>query len=144
MSEKCYYGYVRPKLPNHPWSLEKIPLGKCIFRISKSSEVKSKKPVHFDIKVTDDIGSTLNQDGSFTLPIGKYLIDTYILAESSDPVSLNLGNYVVSSGVSSLLPISLRSMHVIEVTEVGKSVSLSNSGKDGIKVTDGLIVITKL
>ena len=80
MSEKCYYGYVRPKLHNHPWSLEKIPLGKSILTTSKNIELKSKKYIPFDIKVTDDIGLTLNQDGTFTLPIGRYLVEVHSLA----------------------------------------------------------------
>lgn len=73
--EKCYYAYCRPKLPNHPWSLERIPFGKSILTTSKDAELKSKKCIPFDVKVTDDIGITLNQDGTFSLPIGKYMID---------------------------------------------------------------------
>ena len=140
MSEKCYYGYVRPKLPNHPWSLEKIPLGKSILTTSKDIELKSKKYIPFDIKVTDDIGLTLNQDGTFTLHIGRYLVEVHSLAEL--PVSL--GDHIISNDLLASNPTTVSGMSVMELTEPNKSIGVFNVNKDPIKLSDNIIVISKL
>lgn len=146
MSEKCHYGYVRPKLPNHPWSLEKIPLGKSILTTSRDIELKSKKYIPFDIKVTDDIGLTLNQDGTFTLPIGRYLVEVHSLAELpvAGSATLSLDNHIISSDLLASNPTTISGMSVIELTEPSKSIGVSNVNKDPIKLSDNIIVILKL
>lgn len=146
MSEKCYYGYVRPKLPNHPWSLEKIPLGKSILTTSRDIELKSKKYIPFDIKVTDDIGLTLNQDGTFTLPIGRYLVEVHSLAELpvAGSVTLSLGDHIISNDLLASNPTTVSGMSVMELTEPNKSIGVFNVNKDPIKLSDNIIVISKL
>lgn len=146
MSEKCHYGYVRPKLPNHPWSLEKIPLGKSILTTSKDIELKSKKYIPFDIKVTDDIGLTLNQDGTFTLPIGRYLVEVHSLAELpvAGSVTLSLGDHIISNDLLASNPTTVSGMSVMELTEPNKSIGVFNVNKDPIKLSDNIIVISKL
>lgn len=65
---------------------------------SKDAELKGKKCIPFDVKVTDDIGVTLNQDGTFSLPIGRYMIDIQTLAELpvAGSVSLSIDNQIQS------------------------------------------------
>lgn len=144
--EKCYYAYCRPKLPNHPWSLERIPFGKSILTTSKDAELKSKKCIPFDVKVTDDIGITLNQDGTFSLPIGKYMIDIQTLAELpvAGSVSLSIDNQIVSDYLQASTPSTILGKVIIEVTENGKSIGVFNPNKDTVKVSDSIVIISKL
>lgn len=146
MSEKCYYGYCRPKVPNYPWSLEKIPIGRTILTTSKTAEVKHKKSIPFDIKVTDSIGITLNADGTFALPLGRYLIETQTTASLSiaGSVSLAIGDKFVSNYLQPETPLTMTSMFVVEVANSEEATGVFNMNKEPIKLADNILVITKL
>lgn len=150
MAEKYYYGYVRPKLPNYPWSLEKIPLGRSIISSSsdKPEEVKSRGLIPFNIKLVDDLGLTLNNDGSFTILPGRYMIQIYLVANTKDAglisISLNGKGEVYGYSQGSATPVSMSGMALINVTESGKSFEISNISDKSIKVSNLMLVITKV
>lgn len=146
MSSKSYYGYCRPKLPNYPWSLEKIPIGRTILTTSKDVDLKSKKSIPFDIKVTDDIGISLNADGTFTLPIGKYLIEAQFTSQLpvAGQISLLLGNHEITNYLQAESPVTMTSMIVAEIIDDTKSMGVINQSKEPVKLTNNIIVITKL
>lgn len=96
--------------------------------------------------MTDDIGITLNQDGTFSLPIGKYMIDIQTLAELpvAGSVSLSIDNRIVSDYLQASTPSTILGKVIIEVTENGKSIGVFNTNKDTVKVSDSIVIISKL
>lgn len=146
MSSKSYYGYCRPKLPNYPWSLEKIPIGRTILTTSRDIDLKFKKSMPFDVKVTDDIGITLNADGTFTLPIGKYLIEIQTTAQLpvAGQVSLLLGNQELTNYLQAESPSTMTSMIVADIIDDTQSIGLFNQSKEPVKLINNIIVITRI
>lgn len=80
------------------------------------------------------------------LPIGKYMIDIQTLAELpvAGSVSLSIDNRIVSDYLQASTPSTILGKVIIEVTENGKSIGVSNSNKDTVKVSDSIVIISKL
>lgn len=146
MSNKSYYGYCRPKLPNYPWSLEKIPIGRTIITTSKDVDLKFKKSIPYDIKVTDDIGITLNADGTFTLPVGRYLIETQMTAQLpvAGQVTIAIADHELTNYLQADSSVTMTSMMVAEIVDDTKSIGAFNVNKEPVKLANNIIVITKL
>lgn len=89
---------------------------------------------------------TLNQDGTFTLPIGRYLVEVHSLAELpvAGSVTLSLGDHIISNDLLASNPTTVSGMSVMELTEPNKSIGVFNVNKDPIKLSDNIIVISKL
>lgn len=145
MSDKCYYGYVRPKAPNRPWSLEKIPLGRSILKSSKSSNVKPGNPVLVDVKVTDDLSLGLNES-AVILPLGRYLIKFHAQAEApiNGVVKLSIGKYTTSMYALQSVPSFISGATVVEVTDSTKGFTIVNDGDKPIKLSNLIMSIVRI
>lgn len=74
------------------------------------------------------------------------MIDIQTLAELpvAGSVSLSIDNRIVSDYLQASTPSTILGKVIIEVTENGKSIGVFNTNKDTVKVSDSIVIISKL
>lgn len=74
------------------------------------------------------------------------MIDIQTLAELpvAGSVSLSIDNRIVSDYLQASTPSTILGKVIIEVTENGKSIGVFNPNKDTVKVSDSIVIISKL
>lgn len=144
MDAKNYYGYVKPIKANHPWSLERIPVGLTVLSNPATVELRKSKSLPLVTKVSDYIGVSSSPDG-LILPIGTYLVDLQFTIEL--PVAgeskLNIGDQEIVTKLDATTPTIIRRMLVYDSD--GKSqLAIKNINTEPIKVSSLLVTVTKL
>lgn len=143
-----YYSYVRPKSPNAPWRLEKLPLndGNGIDVLTNSSsDLKSGKFIAFDRKDTGNLSISMDDKGLIKLPEGKYLVQFTSTVELpvAGQITISINNYPIYTYVQASTPMTISGSTVI-TSDGSKSFGVRNEGKEPIRLSNSTLIVTRL
>lgn len=135
-----FFGYSKKVNKGEP-KPEKIPaiVETAILGYNSSKEIKSGDIVPYSSVISNNIGLSLNKNGSFNLPKGSYIVMFELRCRSKENceslITLNVGSNVLyynSGNLSSESSRTITGVTSINVPSVISSFSMNNSGKESI------------
>lgn len=149
---KDYYSYVRPKYPDRPWNLEKLPIGNSVLEIDPS-ELRKLEPIKFSSKFTDEFNVSVIDGNSFSIPIvGRYIIEYSLNASSGldGDVKISLideSGKVIDTSYSYPRTgevVSVTKKCIVEVDKPTNSYKLINDTKSKLNILSGIVTLAKV
>lgn len=137
-TKSIYYGYTlrTPNSPYQQWALSQLPIPvTAMFTSTTTTEVGAGDIIPITSCALNQVGGTVNTDGTFSLPAGMYKIKfiTLVTGTTVAEVALTAGSTTVlnsSSTVSGTLPTTVQGEVILSCSGCNVKWSLVNSSEN--------------